>query len=159
MKTRAIAESDREWVTTVVAQHFGTPEIISRGVRHDTRSLPGLVFERDGEKLGLLCYNIVGARCEVVALIALRQRQGIGRRLMSEMTSVAHARGCMCLWLVTTNNNRSARQFFEALGWRRVAVHRGAVTAARCLKPEIPMHDGDGTPIEDEIEYEYPLEK
>lgn len=159
MKTRTIAESDREWVTTVVAQHFGTSEIISRGVRHDTRSLPGSVFERDGEKLGLLCYNVLGARCEVVVLIALRQRQGIGRQLLSEMASVARARGCTCLWLVTTNNNRLAQRFFEALGWNRVAVHRGAVAAARRLKPEIPMHDGDGTPIEDEIEYEYALEK
>lgn len=53
MKVRAATESDRCWAAAVVAQYFGTSEIISRGVRHDTRVLPGLIGEIGGERLGL----------------------------------------------------------------------------------------------------------
>jgi hypothetical protein len=59
--------------------------------------------------------------------------------------------------LVTTNDNRLAQQFYDALGWQQIAIHRGAVSAARRLKPEIPKCAKDGTPIEDEIEYELAL--
>jgi len=44
------------------------------------------------------------------------------------------------------------------LGWRLVTVHRGAVAAARRLKPEIPDCAADGTPIADELEYECRLD-
>ncbi len=158
MTIRPVTESDRDWAAALVAHYFGTPEIISRGVRHDTRSLPGLLAEDKGKQMGLVHHRIQGARCEVVTLIVLRPRQGLGRRLLEALGSLARASGCRCLWLVTTNENRPAQRFYEALGWRRVAVHRGAVTAARRLKPEIPERADDGTPIEDEIEYEFRLD-
>ena len=41
---------------------------------------------------------------------------------------------------------------------RLVAIHSGAVHEARKLKPEIPKYDGDGAPIEDEVEFELWLE-
>jgi len=37
-------------------------------------------------------------------------------------------------------------------------VHRGAVAAARALKPEIPLIGDDGILIRDEIELELPLD-
>lgn len=43
MKTRAISDSDRSWAAAAVAQNLGTPEVISREVRHDTSDLPGMV--------------------------------------------------------------------------------------------------------------------
>ncbi|MEO8353547.1 MAG: GNAT family N-acetyltransferase [Chthoniobacteraceae bacterium] len=157
MNIRSITTLDRDWAAELVAEHFGTPEIISRGVRHDTRLLPGLIVEVETEKIGLVHYHILETRCEVVALIVTRPRQGYGRCLLEELASFARAKGCHCLWLITTNDNRFAQRFYENLGWRRVAVHRGAVAAARLLKPEISLCAADGTPIEDEIEYEHEL--
>ncbi len=154
MKIRTITESDRGWAADVVAQHVGTPEIVSRGVRYDTRSLPGLVVEDATGRLGLVHYCIVGTRCEVVAIVVLQPRQGLGRWLLEALGSVARARGCRRLWLVTTNNNRAAQTFCAALGWRLVAVHRGAVAVSRRQKPEIPERAADGTLIEDELEYQ-----
>jgi len=158
MQVRTLADSDRDWAATLVTQHFGSPVIVTRGICHDTRTLPGLVVQDEGMRLGLLQYCIVGMRCEVVVLIALRQRQGLSRRMLSELSSVARAQGCRCLWLITTNDNRVAQRFYAALGWREVAVHRDAVTAARKLKPEIPEYGQDGIPIVDEIEYEFSLD-
>jgi hypothetical protein len=62
------------------------------------------------------------------------------------------------LWLITTNDNRTALSFYRAIGWRQVAVHRGAMRESRRLKPEIPELAPDGTPIEDEIEFELLLD-
>jgi hypothetical protein len=102
MKIRAILESDRDWAAALIAQHFRTPEIISRGVRHDTRSLPGLVVEQGGERLGLLHYCILGRRCEVVALVAIRQRQWLTAQVVvaygssPRTTTVPHSSSTTC---------------------------------------------------------------
>jgi N-acetylglutamate synthase-like GNAT family acetyltransferase len=94
-------------------------------------------------------------QCEVVVLISLIQRQGIGRELLRRMESAAREAGCRRLWLVTTNNNRGAIAFYRAVGWRQVAIHQGAVREARRIKPEIPLCDENGIAIEDEIEFEW----
>jgi GNAT superfamily N-acetyltransferase len=93
-----------------------------------------------------------------VVLISTIPRQGIGRRLLEAVQTIARESGCKRLWLITTNNNRNAIQFYRALGWRQVAIHRGAVREARKLKPEIPEFNEAGVPIEDEVEFELPLE-
>lgn len=154
---QALAQSDRPWAQALVAQHFATAEMICRGVSYDTGLLPGLVAKQRGERLGLVQYHITGKRCQVIVLVTSRQRQGIGRSLLAELASVVRAQGCDSLWLVTTNDNRSAQTFYQALGWRQVAIHRGAMAAARRLKPAIPERGADGTLIEDELEYELPL--
>ncbi len=55
-----------------------------------------------------------------------------------------------------SNDNWEAIAFYEAVGWRKIAVHCGAVNNSRQLKPEIPKDGMNGTPIEDEIEFEFP---
>jgi GNAT superfamily N-acetyltransferase len=154
METRALRATDRPWVKRLVSEHFGSPRVVSRGVLHDALALPGVVAERQGVPVGLLLYRLHQHQCEVVVLIAARQRQGIGRCLLAAVQALAHAAGCLRLWLVTTNAHQDALAFYKAVGWRQVAVHRGAVREARRLKPEIPACGADGTPIEDEIEFE-----
>jgi ribosomal protein S18 acetylase RimI-like enzyme len=59
--------------------------------------------------------------------------------------------------LVTTNDNLPAIAFYRKLGWRQVAIHRGAIADARRLKPEIPEFGANGLPKEDEIEFDLTL--
>lgn len=157
MRLRELCESDRGWAESMVAEHFGSSEVVSRGTLHDSGQLPGLVAEHQSEPVGLLQYNIEQGHWEVVVLISKYRRQRIGRELLKAVRAKAVAAGCQRLWLVTTNNNHGAIAFYRALGWRQVAIHPGAVRAARELKPEIPEFDADGVPIEDEIEFELPL--
>ncbi len=138
--------------------HFGSSRVASRGVLHDALSLPGLVAEEDSQPLGLLLYRLDHDECEVVVLMSVLRRQGIGRSLMAAVQEIAIDAGCTRLWLVTTNDNRGALEFYRAIGMRLVAIHRGAVHDARRLKPEIPEFNENGVPIEDEIEFELPLE-
>jgi putative acetyltransferase len=151
---RPLEPADREWATDLVRRHFGSPLVVSRGVLHDTRTLPGLVADGDGAPAGLLQHRDSEREAEVVVLIAARRRAGVGTALLREMCRRAEARELRRVWLVTTNDNRAAQAFYEAAGFRRCAVHRDAVAVSRRLKPEIPEHDEAGVPIRDEIEYE-----
>jgi GNAT superfamily N-acetyltransferase len=141
-----------------MTEHFGSPRVVSRGILHNALSLPGLVAEKDSRPIGLLQYRFDHDQCEVVVLISTIPRQGIGKRLLEAVQIIARESGCTGLWLITTNNNRNAIEFYRAVGWRQVAIHRGAVREARKLKPEIPEFDEEGVPIEDEVEFELPLE-
>jgi ribosomal protein S18 acetylase RimI-like enzyme len=158
MEARELTIADRPWAERLVSERFASSRIVSRGVLHDTRVLPGLIAESDGASVGLLQYHVVGEQFEVVVLIAVRPRQGVGRFLLREAEPVARSHGCKRLWLTTTNDNRAALSFYPAIGWRQAAIHRGAMRESRRLKPGIPEFGADGTPIEDEIEFELLLE-
>jgi hypothetical protein len=124
---------------------------------HDTSGLPGLVAFLDGSPVGVLHYRLDSGECEVVTLISTEPRSGAGSGLLDVVHLIASDAGSSRLWLVTTNDNRTAQSFYESRGWRRCAVRPGAMAAARMLKPEIPMTGEGGVPILDEIEYELPI--
>ena len=158
MNTRALQAEDRSWAERAVAGHNVSPRVVSRGVLHDTRTLPGLIAESDGVPIGLLHYRVVEEQFEVVVLAAIRRREGVGGRLLRAAESLARSQDCRRCWLITTNDNATALSFYRAMGWRQVAVHRGALCESRRIKPEIPEFAADATPIEDEIEFERLLE-
>jgi GNAT superfamily N-acetyltransferase len=158
MEARELTIDDRAWAERLVSERFASTRIVSRGILHDARRLPGLIAEREGVPVGLLQYRVVGEQFEVVVLIAVSPREGVGRLLLRAAVPLARAHGCRRLWLITTNDNRAALSFYPAVGWRQAAVHRGAMRESRRLKPEIPEFASDGTPIEDEIEFELLLE-
>jgi GNAT superfamily N-acetyltransferase len=158
VETRALHEGDRPWAERIVANHNASHRVVSRGVLHDTRTLPGLIAESAGVPVGLLHYRVAEEQFEVVVLAVVRRREGVGGRLLRAAESLARSQGCRRCWLVTTNDNAGAIEFYRAVGWHQVAVHRGAVRESRRLKPEIPEFVSDGTPIEDEIEFELRLE-
>jgi GNAT superfamily N-acetyltransferase len=151
---RPITAPDREWVRQVLTQHFASPRIVSRGVPYDSDDLPGLLAEEGGIPAGLLLYYMSSQECEVVVLVSLTEGKGVGTGLLAEVERTARETSCRRLWLVTTNDNLRAIEFYRKLGWREVAVHRGAMVEARRLKPEIPQLGSNGIPIEDEVEFE-----
>jgi GNAT superfamily N-acetyltransferase len=159
MLVRELLETDRPWAAALVARHFGSSAVVSRGVLHDTRLLPRMVVVDQGGPSGLLQYHRVADQLEIVVLIACRPRHGVGRRLLDAAKDVARLQACRRLWLITTNDNRSARAFHRAVGWRECATHRGAVAEARRLKPSIALIGRTGEPIEDEIEFECLIER
>jgi GNAT superfamily N-acetyltransferase len=83
--------------------------------------------------------------------------RGVATALLREVERVARGAGCRRLWLITTNDNLTAIEFYRRRGWRQVAIHRGAVVEARRLKPEIPELGANGLPKIDGIDFELPL--
>jgi ribosomal protein S18 acetylase RimI-like enzyme len=149
---RAIREDERDWVRRVVRERWGSEVVVGHGVAHDPASLPGFVALGDGgSPVGMLTYHVDADACEIVTLDAFEEGRGVGTALVEAVRSLGHHR----LWLVTTNDNERAQRFYERLGFLLVAVHEGAVERSRELKPEIPERAADGTPIRDELQYEW----
>ncbi|KKN60041.1 hypothetical protein LCGC14_0535800, partial [marine sediment metagenome] len=125
---------------------------------HHPDRLPGLVAVRSGERVGLLTYTIEDQELQVVTIQSLIHRVGIGTALLGAARDLAEAQGCRRLWLVTTNEHAVAIAFYTRCGMEHVATYRGVMREARRLKPQIPEYGPDGTPVEDELEFEFGLE-
>jgi ribosomal protein S18 acetylase RimI-like enzyme len=134
---------------------WGSTGVASRGRLHDLRELPALAVRGQGRLLGLAFYSIENGECELVAIDTMDPGHGVGTLLLDSVFERARIEGCSRVWLVTTNDNTAAMRFYQRRGMRLVAVHPGAVDAARAtLKPEIPAIGHDAIPIHDEIEFE-----
>ena len=119
--------------------------------------LPGFMAIQKKKKMGLLTYHIKENNCEIVTINSIRSGIGIGGVLIDAVKDNARQIGCKRLWLVTTNDNLNAQQFYQKRGFVIAAVHKNAVDKSRKLKPEIPLFGGNGIPIKDEIEFEMVL--
>ena len=73
---------------------------------------------------------------------------------MAAVACAAREAGCTRLWLITTNDNLDALQFYQRRSFRIAAVHSNAAEQTRRLKPTIPLVGDHGIPIRDEIELE-----
>ena len=129
--------------------------MVAHGVVYRPDQLPGfLVIDDTGGPVGLLTYTIEEDACEVVTIDAAVEGRGDGTRLLEAVAGVARDAGCSRVWLITTNDNERALDFYRARGFVVTAVHEGAVAGSRKLKPSIPLVNDHGVPIEDEIEME-----
>jgi ribosomal protein S18 acetylase RimI-like enzyme len=128
--------------------------VVGHGVVYRPDRLPGLIVTDAGATVGLLTYTIEDDACEIVTIDAVEEGGGVGSALLAAVEGVARDAGCVRLWLITTNDNVRAQEFYRANGFEVVAVHEGAVAASRERKPSIPLVSEAGVPIQDEIEME-----
>lgn len=157
IEVRALEPRDHEWVANFLVAQAGSTRVVSRGRLHHADQLPGFLALADGTPGGLLTYRVADRELEVVTLHAAHPGRGLGSRLLEAAREHARHLGCRRLWLITTNDNEPAIQFYRRRGMILIAVHRHAVGESRKLKPEIPLIGVGGTPIEDEIEFEFRL--
>jgi ribosomal protein S18 acetylase RimI-like enzyme len=157
INVRSMKASDLEWASKLLAERWGSTKIVSRGRVHHASSLPGFLAELDGKSSGLLIYCIEAGECEIISLDSLSEGCGVGIALLQAVEDMAVSHACKRLWLITTNDNSHAIDYYQKRGFTLVAIHEGAVARARDLKPEIPTHDQEGVPIEDEWEFERQL--
>jgi len=135
----------------MVINEWGSKVVISRGRIHSPSQIEGLVAELDSSPTGFLSFRIEGSECEIVTLNSFHEAKGIGSALIKEIERVARKHRCERLWLVTTNDNRRAHDFYQKRGFKITAIHKGAIMEYRKLKPEIPQYGIDEIPITDEL--------
>ena len=156
---RPYAPGDRRWAEGLLEENMGGSRVARLGEVIDPVELPGLVAERDGERLGLLTYIVDGDQFEVLSLHCRVENVGAGSALLAAVAELARGRGCRRLWLLTTNDNLHALGFYQRRGLRLCALHAGALDRDRALKPEIPQVNPDNRiPMRDLLELELPLE-
>jgi ribosomal protein S18 acetylase RimI-like enzyme len=156
-RVETLREGDRDWLRQSLAAQWGSSVIVSRGRVHRADRLPGFLALDGDRRVGYLLFRVDEGQLEVVALSSLVERRGVGTALLSAAAGAAREASCRRLWLVTTNDNTPAMRFYERRGFSQVAVHEGVVTAARRLKPEIPLTGVGGAPLRDEVEFEIVL--
>jgi ribosomal protein S18 acetylase RimI-like enzyme len=149
-----LAPEHRQWAESLIRERWADTMIVTRGRIHNTSTLPGFITLKAGKPVGLATYNVEGHRCEMVSLDSLSEGMGIGGALIDAVKNEARSRGCTRLWLITTNDNQKAVEFYRKRGFRLVAVHRNALEETRKIKPGLPMTGIDGIPLRDEIEME-----
>jgi len=154
---RRTTAEDSGWIRQVLRQYWASERILSRGRVHEPLSLPGFAAMRDDEPVGLITYHVEGDQCEIITHNSMADSGGIGSCLLAAVRNEARQRGCARLWLVTTNDNTPAIRFYQRRDFDIAALHRGAITEAKRLKPEIPDTGLDGIPIRHEIELAYEL--
>jgi ribosomal protein S18 acetylase RimI-like enzyme len=154
---RAITASDEPSMAELLEKLWGSRNVVTRGVIYDAGKLPGFLAVEGDIVVGLLTLRYNGRECEVITVDALVERKGIGAALLAAAQREARNHGCARMWLITTNDNLGAFAFYQKQGMRMSAVYPDAVTAARKLKPQIPLIAENGILIRDEVEFETQL--
>jgi len=137
--------------------HFGAPVVVARGRKHDPMKLSGFVAEENGTLLGAVTFLREEDEIEIITLDSAEENRGVGTALLDAVAALAREQGVWRLCLVTTNDNIRAIRFYQKRGWNLCGFYRDAVTAARKLKPQIPLTSEDGIAIRHEIEFELRL--
>ena len=155
---RQIKDVDRELIRRFVSDHWAGESVAVHGVVYYPHMLPGFLAEDErGELTGLATYNIENGECELVTLDSDQRGEGVGSALIAAVVLEGRKQKCFRVWLMTTNDNLPALQFYQKRDFHIVAVHPGAVDRARIVKPSIPLWGIESIPIRDEIELEMQL--
>jgi GNAT superfamily N-acetyltransferase len=153
-----VTPDDRVWIKDILIEAWSSTRVVSRGIVHPADELPGIIAMRDDERIGLLTYKIDDSNLEIVTLNVIRKREGIGAELIQKAEEIALKHKCSRIWVVTTNDNKEALTFYQALDFHIAAVHENAIEVSRKLKPDIPLVGINGISITDEIVLEKILE-
>ena len=146
-------EADRPWLRELLDREWGLP-VVSVSGAHDPSDLPGFVAVDGDERVGALTYRLDGDACEVVTINALTPGRGIGTALLRAARDVADKTAAR-LWLITTNDNIRAIEFYQRQGMDLVALHRNFVDVVRSHKPTVSGHNPSGIPFRHALEFSY----
>jgi GNAT superfamily N-acetyltransferase len=136
----------------LLTDSWGGTAVVAHGTRYDAATLPGvLARSADGRPVGLVTWHIADDGMEIVTIDAVVRHLGVGSALLAAAVDVVRAAGIARVWLITTNDNVDALRFYQRRGLRIAAVSRGAVDAARTLKPAIPLVGAYGIELHDEL--------
>lgn len=157
LSIREFQNKDVEWAKSLLTERWKSPEIVTRGKKYNALLLPGFVAMHKGKPAGLITYRVDDGEYEIITLDAIEQGRGIGSELINSIIDKAKSKYLKRVWLITTNDNLRAQEFYKNNGFSTVAVYKDAVDESRKLKPEIPLLGENGIPIIDEIEMEVRL--
>jgi len=152
MVFRKLNNDDKTWVNDFVKRQWGSEQIIVHNKIYLPSKLEGFVAEDNNVNVGLITFEIQNQCCEIVSLNSIVEHKGIGRELVKLVTQTAKAQDCRTVWLITTNDNIRAIDFYQKMGFQLIKVYPNAVDNSRKIKPEIRLIAENGIPIRDELE-------
>ena len=126
-RIRPINPSDLLWILDLAEKRWGSNRVVTRGIIHNIKQLPGFIALNSRDRIGLLTYSISNSEFEIVTLDSLVEKIGVGTALISTAREFAKQAGCHRIWLITTNDNMPALRFYQKRDFRLVAVHQNAL--------------------------------
>jgi ribosomal protein S18 acetylase RimI-like enzyme len=123
-EAREIAEMSRDLVEYGLAWSW-TPTRVQRSISGRESSV---VVARRGARIaafGIMQFGEEVAHLNLLAVAAQHRRQGLGRQIMSWLTATAIEAGIFRIDLELRAQNRTAREFYERLGFDPLSVVPG----------------------------------
>ena len=151
---RPLIPTDINLVLQKTIESWGAATVVVHEAMYRPADLPGFGIFIGDEILGLLTYQIDNNSCEIITLNSWQEGKGIGSALLSEVKLTAIQSGCRRLWLVTTNDNTLALNFYQKRGFIIAGIWINSLESSRRIKPEIPLLGYGGIPLRDEIDLE-----
>ncbi len=146
---RKKSPQDTGWISTLMIESWGSDVVVLQGRMLRPAELSAFIAEQNGERIGLITYQLKGNACEIITLNSLQPGLGIGTALIDAVKQAAETAGCDALILYTTNDNTSSLQFYQKYGFCLEELIKDGIAPDRKLKPEIPMKAENGIPIRD----------
>jgi septum formation protein len=152
---RDLAAQDAGWLFDLLEREWGLPVVSISGI-HDPSRLEGMIAEDEGERLGALTYRVDRRGMEVVTLNSVREGRGVASALLGEARGRARQAG-LRMWLITTNENIRAIDFYQRRGMELVALHRNFAQVVQGAKQgSVREHPGTGrVAFRHALEFEY----
>lgn len=149
---RSALDEERPAVAHLLAERWGSTQIVSRDRVHDAAEAATLVALRGGSEIvGVATFVVDGEEAELLTLDALEEGSGIGSALVEAVVQAAAAARARRLVLSTTNDNLRALALYQRRGFRLAELRPAAIDRARTQKPQIPLVGTSGIPIHDEL--------
>lgn len=82
IEVRPLISMDRQWLSKVMRENWGSDIVVSRGRMLDTRKLPGFVAVMKGEPVAELTYNNEQDEFEIVTVGSMFENTGVGSGLI-----------------------------------------------------------------------------
>jgi len=152
---RKITPGDKERIDSLIADRWGGNFIVVHDTIYYPSALEGFIALNGTDSAGLITYKIESSLCEIVTLDSFIENKGVGSELISLALKDAKTKKCNTLWLITTNDNIHAIEFYQKRGFQLTEVFPYAVNEARKLKPSIPKVAQNKIPIRDELKFSY----
>lgn len=138
MRVRDLEDGDRPWLRALIEAAWSLPVVTPIGSYDDPTVFDGVVAELDGQLAGAVTYRADDDLAwEIVTVNATVPRRGVATALMTAVRERASAAGAQRAWLITTDDNPGAIDFYEAIGMRRVRAYENFVEVVRATKPGI----------------------
>lgn len=154
---REIEAKDKDWLKSLLKAQFGSERIVLRGKVVNAFDFPGFIAELDFKNVGVVLYEILSKNLEIITLVSIRPKQGVGTALIEKLKTEAVKLNKKIIKVITTNDNTQALRFYQKRGFDIIKFYPNSLAKLRVLKPELPESGNDGIPIRDEIELQTAL--
>lgn len=148
----SITDQDRDWLKEKLKEHWFSENIVTKGRVINASKSMGFIASIGKKKVGVITYQIENGNCEIITLNSFIPKKSIGSRLIEEVKRIAKRKECQSVWVITTNDNVEALEFYRKQGFTVRNIYKNALEESRKLKPEIPKVGIGGIPLTDEIE-------